>query len=131
MRSGLVLSQLAIKSTQYKKLVPNDLQFTYRNLKSCKSNEKNETKNIRLLFFSFSTLNLIILMLFVSFDHVVFKISNIDMWTIKYLVQASYTELPLSVQMAAPFMYSYLQYLGYVILVGRRISNNSDKLFYI
>ena len=41
-----------IKSTQYKKLAPNALRFTYQNLKSCKSHEKNETKNIRPLVFS-------------------------------------------------------------------------------
>ena len=45
-----------VKSTQYKKLAPNALQFT--NLKSFKSHEKNETKNIRPLIFSFSKLYL-------------------------------------------------------------------------
>ena len=46
-----------VKATQYKKLAPNALRFTYY-LKSCKSHEKNETKNIRLLVFSFSSINL-------------------------------------------------------------------------
>ena len=49
--------QIPLKSTQYKKLAPNALQFTYQNMKSCKSNEKNETKNIRLLVFSLSSIN--------------------------------------------------------------------------
>ena len=43
-----------IKSNQNKMLAPNALWFTYQNLKSCKSHEKNETKNIRLLIFNFS-----------------------------------------------------------------------------
>ena len=47
-----------VKSTQYKKLVPNALRFTHQNLKSCKSHEKNETKSIRLLVFSFLSNNL-------------------------------------------------------------------------
>ena len=47
-----------LKSTQYKKLVPNALRLTYWNSKSCKSNEKNEANDIRLLFFSFSSINL-------------------------------------------------------------------------
>ena len=47
-----------VKSTQYKKLVPNASRFTHQNLKSCKSHEKNETKNIELLVFSFSSINL-------------------------------------------------------------------------
>ena len=45
---------LGLKSTQYKKLGPNALRFKYQNLKSCKSHEKDETKNIRALVFSFS-----------------------------------------------------------------------------
>ena len=52
------VEDILLKSTQYKKLVPNALQFTCWNLKSYKSHEKNETKNIRLLFFSFSSINL-------------------------------------------------------------------------
>ena len=47
-----------VKSTQYKKLALNDLWFTYQNLKSCKSKEKYETKNIRSLVFRFSPINL-------------------------------------------------------------------------
>ena len=47
-----------LTSTQYKKLAPNTLLFTYWNLKSCKSQRKNKTKNIRLLVFSFSSINL-------------------------------------------------------------------------
>ena len=35
---------LALKSTQYKKLVPNALRFTYQNLKSCKPHEKTKQK---------------------------------------------------------------------------------------
>ena len=33
---------LLLKSTQYKKLEPNALRFTYQNLKSCKPQEKTE-----------------------------------------------------------------------------------------
>ena len=33
-----------VKSTQYKKLVPNALLFTYQNLKSCKPHEKTKQK---------------------------------------------------------------------------------------
>ena len=33
------------------------------------------------------------LVFFVSFFHVICKISNFDMWTAKHLAQASYTEL--------------------------------------
>ena len=65
-----------IKSTKYKKLAPNALRFTSWNLKSCKSHEKNVTKNIRLLVFSFSSINLAFLMFFVLFFYVVCKISN-------------------------------------------------------
>ena len=53
------LSKLSIiKSTQYKELAPNDLRFTYQNLISWKSHEKNETKNPRPLVFSFSPIDL-------------------------------------------------------------------------
>ena len=48
---------LLVKSTQYKKLAPNALRVTYY-LKSCKLHEKNETKNIRVLLFSLSSINL-------------------------------------------------------------------------
>ena len=48
-----------VKSTRDKKLAPNALPFTYQNLKSCKSHEKNENNNnIRLLDFSFSPTDL-------------------------------------------------------------------------
>ena len=33
-----------VKSTQYKKLVPNALRFTYQNLKPCKQHEKSNQK---------------------------------------------------------------------------------------
>ena len=55
---------------------------------------KNETKNIRLLVFIFSSINLVFL-LFVLFFDVVCKISNFDMWTAKHLAQASCTDLTL------------------------------------
>ena len=55
----------------------------------CKSHEKNEAKNIRPLVFSFLSINL-------AFFHLVCKISNFNMWTTKYLAQASCTELILS-----------------------------------
>ena len=81
-----------VKSTQYKKLAPNALWFTYQDLKSCKSHAKNETKNIKLLVFNFSP---ILLLGFVPFFHGVCKISNLNMWTTKHLAQASCTELTL------------------------------------
>ena len=56
---------------------------------------KNETKNIRPLVFSFSSINLAF---WCFFFHVVCKISNFNMWTAKYLAQASCTELTLSIQ---------------------------------
>ena len=34
-----------VKSTQYKKLAPNALRFTYQNLKSCKPHEKQNKKH--------------------------------------------------------------------------------------
>ena len=37
-------NDIQIKSTQYKKLVPNALRFTYQNLKSCKPHEKTKQK---------------------------------------------------------------------------------------
>ena len=38
-----------LKSTQYKKLTPNALLFTYQNLKSCKPHEKTKPKSIKML----------------------------------------------------------------------------------
>ena len=60
---GKSLTQL--KTTQYKKLALNDLRFRYQNLKSHKSHEKNETKNIRPLFLSFSPIDRILMFFFV------------------------------------------------------------------
>ena len=40
-----------LKVNSVKKLAPNALQFTYQNLKSCKSHDKNETKNIKLFLY--------------------------------------------------------------------------------
>ena len=58
----------------------------------------NETKDIRLLVFSFSSINLVFLMFFALFLHEVCKISNFNnMWTAKNLAQASCTELTLYV----------------------------------
>ena len=44
-----------LKSTQYKKLVPNTMRFTHQNLKSCKS--KNEARNLKHLLLSFSPID--------------------------------------------------------------------------
>jgi hypothetical protein len=41
------------------------------------------------------------LMFFVSYFHVICKISNFDMWTTKYLAQASCTELTLRLYVGA------------------------------
>ena len=35
-----------VKSTQYKKLAPNALRFTYLNSKSCKPHEKTKQKHV-------------------------------------------------------------------------------------
>ena len=64
-------------------------------MKSCKSHETNETKNIRLLVFSFSQIDLAFWCFWFWFFHVVCKISNFNMWTSKHLAQASVTELTL------------------------------------
>ena len=56
---------------------------------------KNETKNIRLLVFSFSPIDLSFFIFFVRFFHVVSKISNFDMWTEKHLAQDSCAEFTL------------------------------------
>ena len=63
-------------------------------MKSCKSHEKNETKNIRPLVFSFSPINLAF-WCFCFVFHVVCKISNFNKWAAKHLAQASWTELTL------------------------------------
>ena len=55
---------------------PEDLEDTP--LKSCKSHEKNETKNIRPLVFSFSPIDLAFFYGFILRFHVVCKISNFD-----------------------------------------------------
>ena len=59
---------------------------------------KNQTKNIRLLVFSFSPIDLAFWCFLFCFFHVVCKISNFDMWSTKYLAQASCTELTLLLQ---------------------------------
>ena len=56
---------------------------------------KNESKNIRPLVFSFSSINWAFWCFLFCFFHVVFKISNFNMWTAKHLAQASCTELTL------------------------------------
>ena len=56
----------AVKSTQYKKLEPNTLRFTYQNLKSCKPLEKTKQKNQNARSIGEKLKNKI-LMFFVSF----------------------------------------------------------------
>ena len=56
---------------------------------------KNETKNIRLLVFSFLPINLGFGCILWVFFHMVCKISNFDMWTTKHLMQGCWTELAL------------------------------------
>ena len=83
---------LFLKSTQYKKLAPNALQFTYWNLlKHMKKRNKNHQNDICIG----EKLKTKGLMFFVSFFHVICKISNFNMWTAKHLAQASCTELTL------------------------------------
>ena len=43
-----------LKSTQYKKLAPNVLRFTYQNLKSCKSHDFTNRFSILMFFVFFS-----------------------------------------------------------------------------
>ena len=71
-----------LKSTQYKKLAPNNLQFTCKNLNSCKPHEK-KAKSIG------EKLKTKGRMFFVSF------FSNFNMWTAKHLGKASCTEVTL------------------------------------
>ena len=59
MQNLSIINSFQVKSTQYKKLAPNALRLTYQNLKSFKSHEKNETKNIRFLVYSFSAIDLV------------------------------------------------------------------------
>ena len=42
---------LSVMSTQYKKLAPNALRFTYQNCKSCKPHEKTKQKKIKILIY--------------------------------------------------------------------------------
>ena len=56
---------------------------------------KKWNKECQTLSFQFFTNIFCILMLFVLFFHVVFKISNFNKWTAKHLAKASCTELTL------------------------------------
>ena len=80
-----------LKSTQYKKLVPNTLWFTYWNLKSCKPYE-NETKNIKMLNIWVKNWKVRVRCSLFHFFHMICKISNFSMWTAKYLAQFSCTK---------------------------------------
>ena len=55
-------SVVILKSTQYKKLAPNALRFTYENLKSCKNTWKKWNKEHQTLTFQFFTNRFSILM---------------------------------------------------------------------
>ena len=44
-----IRSENVLKTTHYKKLAPNALQFTYQNLKSCKPHEKQKDENARFV----------------------------------------------------------------------------------
>ena len=86
--------QIWVKATQYKKLTPNAFRFTYQNLKSCKPHEKQNKKhqNATSICKKLKTKGL---MFFVSFFHVICKISKFNKRTAKYFAQASRTELTL------------------------------------
>ena len=75
--------------------MPNALWFTYKNLKSCKPYQKQNKKsqNAKSIVDKLKTKGL---MFFVSFFHVICKISNFNMWTAKRLAQASCTDLTLT-----------------------------------
>ena len=62
-------------------------------MKSCKSHEKKWNKKHQTLSFPFFTNRFSFLMFFVSFSHVVCKISYFNMWTTKHLAQSFCTEL--------------------------------------
>ena len=67
---------LFLMSTQYKKLVSNALQFTYQNLKSCKTHEKTKQQIAKPIGEKLKTKGLVF---FVSVFHVIRKISNSNM----------------------------------------------------
>ena len=98
-----------LKSTQYKKLEPNSLRFTYQNLKSCKSHEKMKQRTSDSCFQFFINKSSI-LMFFVLFFHVVCKISNSNMLTAKPLAKASFTELTLH-QLFSTLLLQWVTYL--------------------
>ena len=81
---------LLIKLTQYKKLAPNALRFTYWNLKSGKPHEK-QIKNLLVKNWK--------LRVWCSLYHFFMWFARYQtlkgMWTAKYLAQASCTELTL------------------------------------
>ena len=66
---GVSLKIPNVMSTQYKTLAPNALWFTYQNLKSCKPHAKSIDEKLKTKG----------LMFFVSFFHVIYKISNFNM----------------------------------------------------
>ena len=85
-------------------------------MKYCKSYEKNETKNIRLLNFQFFINRISILMFFLSIFHVVCKISSFDMWTAKHLVQTFCIEvnLPVNFQNGLPYFREFFCELDFM-----------------
>ena len=83
---------LHVKSTQFKKFAPSGSHIEIWNLTN--HMKKHETKNIRLLVFSFSILFAFWYFLF-SFFHLVFEISNFNMWITKHLAHTSCAELTL------------------------------------
>ena len=76
--TSFVFAYVVLKSTQYKKLVPNALRFTYQNLKSCKphGNQNKKHQNAKSIGEKLKTKDL---MFFVSFFfHVISKISSFN-----------------------------------------------------
>ena len=66
---------MKVKSTQYKKLAPNALRFTYQNLKSFKPREKTKNiQNARYIGEKLKTKCLMFCVLFFSFDLQDFKL---------------------------------------------------------
>ena len=86
---------VSLKSTQYKKLAPNALRFTYWNLKSCKTHEKIQKNPIKMLNLLVKNWKLRVWCYLFHYFHVICKISNFNMWTAKHLAQASRNELTL------------------------------------
>ena len=92
-------------------------------MKFCKSHEKIINKEHQFFTNIFS-----ILMFFVLLFHVVCKISNLNMWTAKHLVQASCTELTLHTLVSSFFLEIVIIINLWLILIGMKQNKKNVKL---